>query len=78
MLIIPRLYTYIPFYLSYIVLTLVRLDYSLVYIYTSLTFLNSGIEARAFSSSDLTLSIVAGKGGGPYLVLRDLRILKNY
>jgi hypothetical protein len=78
MLIIPRLYIYIPFCPSYIVLTLARLDYSPAYIYTSLTFLNSSVEAYAFSSLDLTLSIAAGGGGGPCLVLRDLRMSKNY
>jgi hypothetical protein len=58
-------------------LALARLEYSPAYIYTSLTFLNSSIEARAFSSSDLTLLVAAGGGGGPCLVLRDLRMSKN-
>jgi hypothetical protein len=74
---IPRLYTYIPFCPSYMVLALTRLDCSPAYIYTSLTFLNSSVEARAFGSSDLTLSTAAGGGGGPCLVLRDLRMSKN-
>jgi hypothetical protein len=59
---IPRLYTYTPFCPSYIILALARLDYNPAYIYTSLTFLNSSVEARAFGSSDLTLSIAVGGG----------------
>jgi len=40
--------------------------------------LNSSFKARTGSSSDLTLAIAAGGGGGPCLVMRDLRISKNY
>jgi hypothetical protein len=45
--------------------------------YTSLTVLNSSLEARAFGSPD-SLDGFAGGGGGPYLALSDWRISKNY
>jgi hypothetical protein len=44
---------------------------------TLLTVLNLSFEARASGSSDLPLSIAAGRGGGSCLVLRDLRMSKN-
>jgi hypothetical protein len=47
------------------ILVLARLDYNPVYIYISLTFLNSSIEARVFGSLDSTLSVAAGGVGGP-------------
>jgi len=74
---ILRLYTYTLFYFNYIVLTLIKLDYSPVYIYTSLTFLNSSVEARAFNSSDSTLFIITSGGRGLYLILKDLTMFKN-
>jgi hypothetical protein len=45
---------------------------------TLLTALNSSFEALAGGSLDLPLSTAAGGGGGSCLVLRDLRISKNY
>jgi hypothetical protein len=44
--------------------------------YTSLTVLNSSLEARGFGSPDSLDSLVGG-GGGPCWVLRDLRMSKN-
>jgi hypothetical protein len=46
--------------------------------YTLLTVLNSSFEARAGDSLDLTSSMAAGGGGGSCLVLRDLRMSRNY
>ena len=44
---------------------------------TLLTILNLNFKAQASSSFDLPLSIAAGGGGDPCLVLRDLRMSKN-
>jgi hypothetical protein len=40
--------------------------------------LNLSFKARASGSLNLTLAIATGGGGGPCLVIRDLRISKNY
>ena len=53
------------------------LDCNLAYTYTSLTFLNSSVDPRAFSCSDSTLATAAGGGGVSCLVPRDLRMSKN-
>jgi hypothetical protein len=45
---------------------------------TLLTVLNLSFKARAGNSLDLPLFITAGRDGGSYLVLRDLRMSKNY